>query len=108
MPVYVAIARWPRHDTAGASNLYALQTLTLEFGVIFVEPDFLFVIVVYTSRRCCLVLLIFAGCMCSGRGWISNISSLVRYNFVGMTSVVRAKAAMRGHFKTGHMEWPGT
>jgi hypothetical protein len=23
-------------------------------------------------------------------------------------SVVRAKAAMRGHFKTGHMEWPGT
>ena len=24
------------------------------------------------------------------------------------TSVVRAKAAMRGHFKTGHMEWPGT
>jgi hypothetical protein len=24
------------------------------------------------------------------------------------SSVVRAKAAMRGHFKTGHMEWPGT
>jgi hypothetical protein len=24
------------------------------------------------------------------------------------TSVVRAKAAIRGHFKTGHMEWPGT
>ena len=24
------------------------------------------------------------------------------------TSVVRAKAAMRGHFKTGHMKWPGT
>jgi hypothetical protein len=23
-------------------------------------------------------------------------------------SVVRAKAAMRGHFKTGHMKWPGT
>ena len=23
-------------------------------------------------------------------------------------SVVGAKAAMRGHFKTGHMEWPGT
>jgi hypothetical protein len=25
-----------------------------------------------------------------------------------VASVVRAKAAMRGHFKTGHMEWPGT
>jgi len=25
-----------------------------------------------------------------------------------IASVVRAKAAMRGHFKTGHMEWPGT
>jgi hypothetical protein len=24
------------------------------------------------------------------------------------SSVVRAKAAMRGHFKTGHMKWPGT
>jgi hypothetical protein len=27
---------------------------------------------------------------------------------MGTEPVVRAKAAMRGHFKTGHMEWPGT
>jgi len=33
---------------------------------------------------------------------INNAGSRIR------ASVVRAKAAMRGHFKTGHMEWPGT
>jgi hypothetical protein len=30
-----------------------------------------------------------------------------RYSSVG-TSVVTSKAAIRGHFKTGHMNWPET
>ena len=30
------------------------------------------------------------------------------YKVLGAASVVTAKAAMCGHFKTGHMRWPGT
>ena len=42
--------------------------------------------------------------------WNTLLDKLKAHHIPGryQASVVRAKAAMRGHFKTGHMEWPGT